>query len=88
MKTIKEGLENNQEIVLYQSSDGEVSFNVNVFDETVWLTQKQMAELFDKHKMTINEHIANILKEGEAQESEVVRKFLTTASDTPNRIIC
>lgn len=50
-------------------------------DDTVWLTQKQMALLFDKGIPTINEHIKNIFKEGELQENSVIRKFRITASD-------
>ena len=52
----------NQNITIYQSNDGKISFNVNVFDDTVWLTQKQMAELFDKDQRTISEHTNNIYK--------------------------
>jgi hypothetical protein len=50
-------------------------------NETVWLSQAQMCELFDKNKRTISEHIRNIFSEGELQEEQVVRKFRTTAPD-------
>ena len=53
------------EIVLYQSEDGNVKVDVLFQDETVWLTQEQMAQLFGKGRTTITEHIGNIFKEGE-----------------------
>ncbi|OGT15531.1 MAG: hypothetical protein A3I12_06035 [Gammaproteobacteria bacterium RIFCSPLOWO2_02_FULL_38_11] len=53
-------------------------------DETVWLTHGQMAELFQKDKRTVSEHILNIFKEGELDEGSVVRKFRRTASDDKN----
>ena len=63
------------EIVLYQSEDGNVKVDVLFQDETVWLTQEQMALLFGKARSTINEHIQNIYQEGELQESNSMRKF-------------
>jgi len=50
-------------------------------NETVWLTQKQMAELFQKDLRTINEHIQNIFDEGELSPDSVIRKFRITAAD-------
>jgi hypothetical protein len=66
---------NSKEILTYQSQDGKLSFNVNVFEETVWLTQKQMAELFAKDVRTINEHIGNVFKEEEVDKISTIRKF-------------
>jgi len=63
------------EIVLYQSEDGNIKVDVLFQDETVWLTQEQMALLFGKARSTINEHIQNIYQEGELQESNSMRKF-------------
>lgn len=68
-------------IIMYQTEDGKTKIDVKVENETVWLTQAQMAELFDKAKSTINEHISNIFKEGELDENSVIRNFRTTASD-------
>jgi len=68
------------EIVIYQSKYGP-RLEVRLEEETVWLTQKQMAVLFDKGVPTINEHIKNIFKEGELQENSVIRKFRITAAD-------
>ena len=66
------------EIVLYQSEDGNVKVDVLFQDETVWLTQEQMAQLFGKGRTTITEHIGNIFKEGELDEEKVCRKFRHT----------
>jgi hypothetical protein len=63
-------------IILYTTKDGITKINVQLENETVWLTQKQMAVLFDKNVMTINEHIKNIYGEGELTESATIRKFL------------
>ena len=62
------------EFLLYKTSDDKVSINVQIQDETVWLTQEQMAELFDKSKKTISEHIRNIYLEGELTELATMRK--------------
>ena len=59
------------EIVLYQTADGRTSIDVKLENETVWLTQAQMAMLFDKDKRTISEHISNIFKEGELSKDSV-----------------
>lgn len=60
--------------ILYKTPDNKVSINVQIQDETVWLTQEQMAELFDKSKKTISEHIRNIYLEGELTELATMRK--------------
>lgn len=63
------------EFLLYQSEDGRIRIETRMENETVWLTQEQMAELFGKAKSTINEHIKNVFAEGELVEAEVMRKF-------------
>lgn len=68
----------NSEIVIYQNPDGTIKIDVRLEDETVWLTQDQMATLFGKAKSTINEHLKNIFAEGELDEKVVVRKFRQT----------
>ena len=73
----------NQELISYQSNDGQISFNVNVFEETVWLTQKQMAELFGKERSVITKHINNIFKEGELIRQSNVQKMHIGFSDKP-----
>ena len=70
--------------ILYKTPDNKVSINVQIEDETVWLTQDQMAELFDKSKPTIVEHLGNIFEEGELYEGSVIRKFRITAADGKN----
>jgi len=71
-------MDNNGEILIYQNSDGSIKIDVHLEDETVWLTQDQMATLFGKAKSTINEHIKNVFAEGELVEKVVVRKFRIT----------
>ena len=61
------------EIILFENQG--IKFEVNVKDDTVWLTQDQMSKLFGKAKSTINEHIKNIFKENELQENETMTKF-------------
>lgn len=72
---------NKGEIVIYQTPQKEIELRVRLEKETVWLTQKQMAVLFEKGIPTINEHIKNIFKEGELQENSVIRNFRITAAD-------
>lgn len=65
-------------IIKYESVDGKVSFEVNLDEDSVWLTQKQMAELFSKARNTITEHINSIYLEGELDEKVVCRDFRHT----------
>ena len=67
--------QNESQIILYQTEDGQTKLQVKMEDETVWLTQDQMAELFEKSKSTINEHIKNIYEEKELDEGPTMRKF-------------
>jgi hypothetical protein len=75
------------EFLLYRTEDGKIRIETRMENETVWLTQAQMCELFDKNKRTISEHIRNIFSEGELQEERVVRKFRTTAADGKNYLV-
>jgi hypothetical protein len=75
---------NTSEILIYQNQNGHIKIDVRLEDETVWLTQLQMAQLFGKDKRTISEHIGNIFKEGELEENSVVRNFRITATDGKN----
>jgi len=63
------------QIAIFKSEDGQLSFNVNVFDETVWLTQKQISILFDKADSTIKEHIKNVYDDKECLKIPTSRKF-------------
>lgn len=58
-----------------------ISFDLDVDHETMWATQEEIGALFEKDKRTISEHIGNVLKSGELEESAVVRNFRTTGSD-------
>ncbi len=69
---------NNSEMLIYQAPDGTIKIDVRLEDETVWLSQEHMAQLFGKSKKTISEHIRNIFEEGELDEQVVVRKFRIT----------
>ncbi len=72
---------NKTQIILYQTEDGQTKIQVTMEDETVWLTQDQMAELFNKGRSTITEHIQNVFKEGELNEKAVCREFRRTGTD-------
>ena len=69
---------NTGEILIYQSKQGDIKIDVLLENETVWLTQEQMATLFGKGRSTITEHISNIFKEGELDENVVIRKIRHT----------
>lgn len=73
--------ENLGDIVIYQTDDGITRIDVKFEDETVWLTQAQLCELYQTSKANVSEHIKNIFSEGELDENSVVRKFRTTAAD-------
>jgi death-on-curing family protein len=72
-------------IVIYKSKEGP-KLKVRLEEETVWLTQKQMALLFDKSVSTINEHIRNIYKEGELKEESTIRKFRIVQNEGGRRV--
>ena len=67
-----------EDVVVYRSADNAIQLNVQLAEETVWLTQQQIATLFQKAKSTISYHISNIFKEGELDEKVVVRKIRIT----------
>lgn len=68
-------------IEIYTAEDGQTRIDVRFEQDTVWLSQAQMVELFEKNKRTVSEHIRNIFRENELEENSVVRKFRTTAED-------
>ena len=68
-------MERQSELIIYTTEDGMTKVDVTFDQDTVWLTQDQMAELFQKAKSTINEHIRNIYEQGELVESSTMRKF-------------
>jgi hypothetical protein len=72
------------ELILYQTEDNRTRIEVRLENETVWLTQAQMAELFQTTIPNVSMHIRNILAEGELQAGSVIKEFLTTAADGKN----
>jgi hypothetical protein len=73
--------ENKSNIILYQTEDRETRVQVRLQGETVWLSQNQMADLFQRDKSVISKHIRNVFEEGELNRKSVVANFATTASD-------
>lgn len=69
------------EILIYTREDGTPAINVRLEDETIWVTQAQLVELFQSSKANISEHISNVFDEGELDQDAVVREFRTTAAD-------
>jgi hypothetical protein len=69
------------EIVLYQTEDGQTRIDVRMVDETVWLSQAHMVELFQSSKANVSEHVKHVFEEGELEQESVVRRFRTTAAD-------
>ncbi len=67
--------EQKNQIIIYQTENGQTKLEVKLENETVWLSQRQMAELFSKDVKTINEHIGNIYVEGELEKTPTIRKF-------------
>jgi len=65
----------NSDILIYQNSDGNIKIDVRLEEETVWLTQDQMATLFGKGRSTVAEHIANVFEESELEQIRTCRKF-------------
>ena len=68
----------NGDILIYQSEDGRTHIDVRMEQETVWLTQQQLCELYQTSKSNVSEHIKHIFEDGELDENVVVRKFRTT----------
>jgi len=78
--------QNESQIILYQTEDGKTKLEVRLENETVWLTQKMMAELFQVAVPTINEHIKNILDEGEITPQGTIRKFLIVQNEGARQV--
>lgn len=78
-------MENNESnIIIYNTIDGRASVVLYARDESVWMNQNQLAELFDTSVPNVCMHIANVLKEGELQRNSVIKNYLTTAADGKN----
>ena len=74
-------MRDNGNIIVYVDDNGKPQVDVRFQDETVWLTQAQLVDLYQSSKANVSEHIKNIFDEGELNENSVVRNFQTTASD-------
>jgi len=74
-------MDESNQIIIYQSEDGETRIEVKFTGETVWLSQQQLCELYNTSKANVSEHIKHIFEDGELDEESVVRKFRTTATD-------
>lgn len=75
------------EIIIYQTDDGDTKIDVRFVDETLWLTQSQLCELYQTSKSNISEHIKHIFEEGELDRDAVVREFRTTAADGKEYVV-
>lgn len=74
-------MDNSSQILIYQTEDGRTKIDVRLQDETVWLTQRMLAELFQTSKQNISAHLINIYQEGELQADRTVKKFLTVQTE-------
>ena len=77
---------NKGEIIIYETARKGPEISVRFEDETVWLTQKQMGELFEKDVRTVNEHNKNVFKEGELEGDSVIRKFRIVQIEGKRRV--
>ena len=84
MNLNENSMENNSQLIIYQTEKGETKLEVRLENETVWLTQKLMAELFQTTVPNINMHLKNIFEEGELNADSVIQDFLITAADGKN----
>jgi hypothetical protein len=84
MNLTEESMENSSQLIIYQTEAGETKLEVRLENETVWLTQKLMAELFQTTVPNINMHLKNIFEEGELMADSVIKDFLITAADGKN----
>ena len=76
-------IKNKGEIIIYQTSKKEVNFEVRLEKESIWLTQAQIAELFDIDRSVVTKHLGNIFKTGELEEKSNVQKMHIANSDKP-----
>ena len=75
------------QIIIYKTPDGHTKLEVKFYEDTVWLSQEQLVELYGSSKSNISEHIKHIFEEGELDENSTVRNFRTTAKDGKNYIL-
>ncbi|MDR0725023.1 MAG: virulence RhuM family protein, partial [Prevotellaceae bacterium] len=80
-------MNNQSEIIIYQTEDGQTKIDVRMENETVWLPLDKMAQLFQRDKSTVSRHIRNVFEEGELDQNSVVANFATTAADGKNYLV-
>ncbi len=73
-------------IVIYQTEDGQTQIDVRQENETVWLTQAQMVELFQTTKQNVSLHVSNVFKEGELEQEATVKEYLTVQKEGKRRL--
>lgn len=76
----------NNQIVIYQSEDGQTQVDVRLENETVWLTQAQMVELFQTTKQNVSLHVGNVFKEGELEQESTVKEYLTVQKEGERKV--
>ena len=90
-------MKEDQKIVIYQTEDGQTQIDVRLENDTVWLTQAQMVELFQTTKQNVSLHVSNVFKEGELEQASTVKEYLTVQQEgkrsvsrqgRPERPIC
>ena len=79
-------MENESQLIIYQSEDGQTKIDVRLQDETVWLTQKMMAELFQTTVPNINMHLKNVYEEGELDETSTIKDFLIVRTEGARKV--
>jgi hypothetical protein len=80
----RDNSENNSNFIIFKTEDEQIAVDVRFEDESIWLTQDQIASLYGVERPGITQHIRNIFSEGELEENSVSKKFLRTASDGKN----
>lgn len=79
-------MHSNNQIVIYQSEDGQTQVDVRLENETVWLTQAQMVDLFQTTKQNVSLHVGNVFKEGELEEKSTVKEYLTVQKEGERKV--
>ena len=80
-------LENTGKILIYQTEKGDTRIDAYFEDDTIWMTQKSMMQLYQVSKSSISEHISNILSDGELSEAATVRKFRTVQTEGTRQVV-
>ena len=79
-------MESNSQIIIYQTEDGQTQVDVRMENETVWLTQAQMVELFQTTKQNVSLHVGNVFKEGELEQKSTVKEYLTVQKEGERKV--